>query len=74
MRKFLRAGWVDCFRLLHPQDDGFTLPTGRPDVRIDYVFASAVLKPSVRRCRVLREPAALESASAHYPIMTEFEL
>ena len=74
MRKFLRAGWIDCFRLLNTQDDGFTLPTGRPDIRIDYVFASAVIKPSVRRCRALREPAALEAASDHYPIMAEFDL
>jgi endonuclease/exonuclease/phosphatase family metal-dependent hydrolase len=74
MRKFLRAGWIDCFRLLNAHDDGFTLPTGRPDIRIDYVFTSAALRPGVRLCRVLREPAALESASDHYPIIAEFDL
>lgn len=74
MRKFLRAGWVDCFRLLNPHDDGFTLPTGGPDIRIDYVFTSAAMKPVVRRCQVLREPAALVSASDHYPIVAEFDL
>jgi exodeoxyribonuclease-3 len=74
MRKFLRAGWIDCFRLLNPQADGFTLPTGRPDIRFDYAFTSASMKPNVRRCQVLREPAALESASDHYPVLIEFEL
>jgi exonuclease III len=74
MRKVLRAGWVDCFRLLNPHDQGFTFPTGSPDIRYDYVFTSAVMQPSVRQCRVLREPATLEAASDHYPILAEFQV
>lgn len=73
MRKVLKARWVDCFRLLNPRDEGFTLPTGNPDIRIDYVFTSAVMRASVRQCRVLREPAILEAASDHYPILAEFQ-
>jgi exonuclease III len=72
MRKVLRAGWVDCFRLLNPRDEGFTYATGNPDIRYDYVLTSPVMQSSARQCRVLREGAALEAASDHYPIMAEF--
>ena len=41
LRLVLGAGYVDCFRKLHPPEDGFTLPAPNPSVRLDYVFASA---------------------------------
>ena len=34
----LDAGYVDSFKLKHPDDPGLTLPTTDPHIRLDYVF------------------------------------
>jgi endonuclease/exonuclease/phosphatase family metal-dependent hydrolase len=74
LRTLLEAGYVDCFRVLHPHDDGFTLPAPDPKVRLDYVFADQVLSPALRECRVVAQPAAVKTASDHLPVLAEFEV
>ena len=71
---YLRAGLTDCFRELHPTDDGFTLSTGHPNSRLDYILINASLKPRLKNCWVVHEPAAVNRASDHYPVAAEFEL
>ena len=66
------AGYVDCFRNLHPEEDGFTLPSPNPQVRLDYVFASPTLANTLRECRVVRAPKEVEVASDHLPVLAEF--
>ena len=68
----LDAGYIDCFRELHPEEDGFTLPSVYPQVRLDYVFAASPLKDAVRECRVITSPKVVTSASDHLPVVTEF--
>jgi endonuclease/exonuclease/phosphatase family metal-dependent hydrolase len=68
----LGAGYVDCFRELHPKEDGFTLPSVDPQVRLDYVFAAPSLKDALRECRVITSPKAVTAASDHLPVLTEF--
>jgi exonuclease III len=68
----LEAGYVDCFRELHPEEDGFTLPSFNPQVRLDYVFASPSLTEALRECQVTTSPKAVTSASDHLPVLTEF--
>jgi exodeoxyribonuclease-3 len=68
----LNAGYVDCFRELHPKEDGFTLPSVHPQVRLDYVFAAPSLKDALRECRVIASPKAVTAASDHLPVLTEF--
>ena len=68
----LDAGYVDCFRKLHPEEDGFTLPSVHPQVRLDYVFAAPSLTEALRECRVITSPKAVTSASDHLPVLTEF--
>ena len=70
----LEAGYVDCFRQMRPREDGFTLPSTGPRVRLDYVFADASLAGALSGCRVVTEPAAAASASDHLPVMAEFGL
>jgi endonuclease/exonuclease/phosphatase family metal-dependent hydrolase len=72
--KIISAGFIDCYRVLHPCNDGFTLPTPVPHVRLDYIFASQSLARYIQRCDVVTEPPAVHKASDHYPIMAEFEL
>ena len=74
LRPLLDAGYVDCFREMRPREDGFTLPSTGPRVRLDYVFAAPALAGVLSGCRVVKEPAAAASASDHLPVMAEFGL
>lgn len=71
--KIISAGFIDCYRVLHPCDDGFTLPMPVPHVRLDYIFANQSLARCIR-CDVVTKSPAVHKASDHYPIMAEFEL
>lgn len=68
----LDAGFLDAFRLLHPDDAGHTFPTWRPHVRLDFVFVPGVLGPSVKRCEVVKGNGAPE-ASDHFPLVAELD-
>ena len=72
--RLTRAGYVDCYRRLHPEDDGFTWHTGNPTTRYDYVFADQALAPRLRACRVADYLPGLEQASDHYPLVADFDL
>ncbi len=73
LKPLLEAGYVDCFRALHPQENGFTLPPSDPAVRLDYVFADPTLSAYLGACRVVTEPEAVKVASDHLPVLAEFE-
>ena len=67
------AGFSDCYRRLHPDQPGYTLPTPNPGVRLDYIFASAPLAARLQSCAVVAEPLAVQRASDHYPVVAEFD-
>lgn len=67
------AGYVDVFRALHPEDPGLTLPTSKPQVRLDYLFVPSAHLTSVARCEVLRSPEA-QQASDHFPLYSEIRV
>jgi len=72
IQAFLYAGFTDCFRFLHPAQDGFTLPPPNPNTRLDYIFVNAKMKAHLRKCWVVREPNhVINQASDHYPVMAE---
>ena len=66
------GGFHDCYRQLHPEQPGYTLPTPDPGVRLDYIFASAPLAARLQHCEVVTDPAAVQRASDHYPVVAEF--
>lgn len=66
------GGFHDCYRQLHPDQPGYTLPTPDPGVRLDYIFASAPLAARLQRCEVVSEPAAVQRASDHCPVVADF--
>jgi endonuclease/exonuclease/phosphatase family metal-dependent hydrolase len=69
----LDAGYLDCFRALHPQEPGHTYLASAPWLRLDYVFASPALAGRLQACEVvLGVPAA--RASDHLPVYAEFRL
>jgi len=67
----LDAGFLDGFRLLHPDDAGHTFPTWKPHVRLDFVFVPGSLADRVRRCEVVKSESGSES-SDHFPLVAEF--
>ncbi len=71
--RLLRAGYVDCFRRLHPGEDGFTWMPGNPTTRYDYILADPVLASRLRACYVLDNVEAGSDASDHFPLVAEFD-
>jgi exodeoxyribonuclease-3 len=68
----LDEGYVDAWRLLHPNEAGFTFPTWDPHVRLDYVFVPKRYADRVAVCEVIGTPEAIvRDASDHAPIVVE---
>jgi endonuclease/exonuclease/phosphatase family metal-dependent hydrolase len=65
------AGYVDCYRSLHPRSPGYTYPANQPWLRLDYVFASPPMAARLTACEVIRTMSA-KQASDHFPIWAEF--
>ena len=72
--RLLRAGYTDCFRHLHPDEDGFTWWTINPTTRYDYIFADRQLLPTLQSCRVVTDHPAIRHASDHFPLLATFDL
>jgi endonuclease/exonuclease/phosphatase family metal-dependent hydrolase len=73
--RLLRAGYSDCFRHLHPHEDGFTWYTREHrTTRYDYILADRVMIGRLLACRVVDEIEAIPQASDHFPLLAEFEM
>src|SRR5579884_2011982 len=68
------AGYVDCFRRLHPDHDGFTFHSSMPAGRIDYIFASPEMAHRLTSCEIITEGNGVKGAEAsdHLPLFAEF--
>lgn len=71
--RLVRAGYVDCFRRLHPATDGFTWRPGNLTTRYDYILADPLMAACLRACRVVEEAPGVAAASDHLPLLAEFE-
>lgn len=72
--RFLRAGYIDCFRHLHPHEDGFTWSTGNRTTRYDYILADTTMARLLQRCEVVDSIDAVFHASDHFPLLATFAL
>jgi endonuclease/exonuclease/phosphatase family metal-dependent hydrolase len=72
--RLLKAGYVDCFRRLHPHADGFTWMPGNPTTRYDYILADNLMAARLQACRVIDDIEAVCTASDHLPLLAEFEI
>lgn len=74
LRMLLKAGYIDCFRYVRPQENGFTCPAGAPAGRIDYIIASPELAGRLTDCRVVTRADGVNGskASDHLPVLAEF--
>jgi exodeoxyribonuclease III len=68
----LDRGYADVFRSLNELEQGYTLPTYDPHLRLDYVFAPARDLSRFRKCQVISQPPAVE-ASDHFPVLCEID-
>ena len=68
----LDAGYVDAFRLKHPDDPGFTMPAPDPHVRLDYAFVAGAYGDRILSCDVVRHPD-VTIASDHCPVVLDLE-
>lgn len=69
-----RNQWIDCYRRLHPQSSGWTLPSHRPNARLDYLFANPVLAAYLHDCCIITTPPTVQTASDHLPLQASFKL
>ena len=71
IRLILDAGYVDCYRLRHPREPGYTYPSDAPWLRLDDIFAAQSLARCLVECDVATSTQALQ-ASDHLPVWAEF--
>lgn len=69
----LSAGYIDGFKLRHPDEVGSTFPTWSAHLRLDYVFLPADFGARLRSCEVIRTHEAV-LASDHFPLLSEVDL
>jgi exodeoxyribonuclease-3 len=74
IRSLISSGFIDCFRLKNPNEDGFTLPPPQPNTRLDYIFINQAMQKYLTKCWVVRESNAVMKASDHYPVVAEFNI
>lgn len=69
-----KAGYIDCFRQVHPHALGYTCPAASPAGRIDFIFASPELAHSLSDCDIVTggNGVRAEQASDHLPVLAEF--
>ena len=70
----IQAGYIDCFRYLHPDKPGFTWPAPIPSGRIDFIFASPELEKTLNTADVIIEGEGIYAcqASDHLPLFAAF--
>lgn len=73
IRSMEQAGYVDAFRMLHPDRPGHTLPAAAPRVRLDYCFPAGALAGRLSACVVVKQPPEVTRASDHLPLLTELQ-
>ncbi len=70
------AGYVDCYRRIHPHTFGFTCPSAAPAGRIDFIFASPTLAQRLETCYTVTDGDGVQEsqASDHLAVAAEFGL
>jgi hypothetical protein len=76
--RLIEAGYVDCYREVHPEGNGYTSATWMPAARVDYVFADPRLGQRLQRCEVVggedHPDPDVVAASDHFPVLADFKL
>jgi Exonuclease III len=70
----LDAGYLDCYRLLHPTEKRYTFPTWDAHLRLDYFFVPTRYAERMKACEIIDEPAVVASASDHFPLLAQVDI
>jgi exodeoxyribonuclease-3 len=77
----LQVGFVDCFRMLSPQEKSYSWWDYRLNafkrnmgLRIDHILATPPLSTSCEKCYIDKTPRNLERPSDHAPVVAEFSV
>jgi endonuclease/exonuclease/phosphatase family metal-dependent hydrolase len=73
IQQVLDAGYVDAFRLNHPDQPGFTFPAHDPHIRLDYVFVPRSMAERIAKCEI-EHGSSTRLASDHLPLLAELEI
>jgi endonuclease/exonuclease/phosphatase family metal-dependent hydrolase len=71
IRTMLESGYTDCFRVLHPDEMGYSYPSEHPWLRLDYLFASPELAKRLSASGLVDDEVA-RRASDHLPVWAVF--
>jgi exodeoxyribonuclease-3 len=66
------AKYLDGYRLLHPNDKGYTFPVWDPHLRLDYIFVPQRFSERLKKCEVMGH-ASVAAASDHLPLLAEVD-
>lgn len=69
----LDASYVDGYRILYPEDKGYTFPVWDPHLRLDYIFLPAAFTKKLLSCEVINTDAA-RRASDHFPLLSRLDV
>jgi endonuclease/exonuclease/phosphatase family metal-dependent hydrolase len=67
------SGYVDGYRLLHPEDKGYTFPVWDPHLRLDYVFVPDGFAGRLLQCEVINKIENSAKASDHFPLLAHLD-
>lgn len=67
------SGYVDAYRLLHPDDKGYTFPVWDPHLRLDYVFVPTGFADRLIQCEVISNLEKASKASDHFPLLAHLD-
>lgn len=73
IQHMLDQKYIDAWRVLHPDGEGYTFPTWDPHVRLDYVFTPDRYLAKLAACEVFAAGEA-KTASDHFPLLVELEV
>jgi endonuclease/exonuclease/phosphatase family metal-dependent hydrolase len=69
----LDAHYVDGYRYLHPDQEGYSFPTWDPHVRLDYLFLPTAAAGRLQSCERVDGPTAV-AASDHFPLLAVLDV
>jgi exodeoxyribonuclease-3 len=73
IKRLAESGYADAFRVLQPDEPGYTFPTWDPHLRLDYAFVPVEFQERITRCEVFSHPQA-RAASDHLPILADVSI
>jgi len=71
IQAMLDEHYVDAWRRLNTEGEGYTFPTSGAHVRLDYIFTPERYASRIASCKVVTSAPEAAAASDHYPLVAE---